>query len=117
MLRAIAFVEPEIRSVFSFTAAVCGVTHSFGGNREQGVEAFRQQRLRENRNRHVGGHRASLGRVQNFTKPRSAVFDQSAAAIFDDYLSSAAGDRKVISASVSDMQALIKLQRKAAEQV
>jgi hypothetical protein len=63
------------------------------------------------------GNERIWDRVRNFTEPRSAVFGQSAAAIFDDYLSLVAGDRKVISASVSDMQALIELQRKAAEQV
>src|SRR5690348_16853274 len=61
MLRTPSLVEWEIRSVFSCTAAFCGATHSAVEHREEGVEAFRQQRVRENRIRHVGGQRAPLG--------------------------------------------------------
>ena len=49
MLRTPSLVEWEIRSVFSSTAAFCGATHSAVEHREEGVEAFRQQRVRENR--------------------------------------------------------------------
>src|SRR5258708_10161379 len=49
------------RSVVSCTAAFCGATQSAVEHREEGVEAFRQQRLREDRIRHVGSQRAPLG--------------------------------------------------------
>ena len=54
MLRTLSLVEWEIRSVFSCTAAFCGATHSAVEHREEGVEAFRQQRVREDRIHHVG---------------------------------------------------------------
>src|SRR5260370_39868994 len=49
------------RSVVSCTAAFCGATQSAVEHREEGVEAFRQQRVREDRIRHVGSQRAPLG--------------------------------------------------------
>ena len=61
MLRTLSLVEWEIRSVVSCTAAFCGATHSAVEHREEGVEAFRQQRVREDRIRHVGSQRAPLG--------------------------------------------------------
>ena len=48
MLRTLSLAEWEIRSVFSCTAAFCGATHSAVDHREEGVQAFRQQRVREN---------------------------------------------------------------------
>src|SRR5260370_8675535 len=61
MLRTLSLVEWEIRSVVSCTVAFCGATHSAVEHREEGVEAFRQQRVREDRIRHVGSQRAPLG--------------------------------------------------------
>src|ERR1700730_18550844 len=61
MLRTLSLVEWEIRSVFSCTAAFCGATHSAVEHREEGVEAFRQQRVREDRIRDVGSQRAPIG--------------------------------------------------------
>src|SRR5216684_7964745 len=61
MLRTLSLVEWEIRSVVSCTAAFCGATHSAVEHRQEGVEAFRQQRVREDRIRHVGSQRAPLG--------------------------------------------------------
>jgi hypothetical protein len=54
---------PEMKSTksFSCTAAFCGATHSAVEHREERVEAFRQQRVREDRIRHVGSQRAPLG--------------------------------------------------------
>src|SRR5260370_16885014 len=66
MLRTLSIVEWEIRSVVSCTSAFCGATHSAVEHREEGVEAFRQQRVREDRIRHVGSQRAPLGSRSTF---------------------------------------------------
>ena len=39
----------------------------------RGVEAFRQQRVREDRIRHVGSQRALLDRVRHFVESRLAI--------------------------------------------
>src|SRR4029077_6032674 len=46
---------------FIYSAAFCGATHSAVEHREGGVEAFRQQRVREDPIRHAGSQRAPLG--------------------------------------------------------
>src|SRR5258708_2158101 len=68
MLRTLSLVGWEIRSVVSCTSAFCGATHSAVEHREEGVEAFRQQRVREDRIRHVGSQRAPLGSRSPFCR-------------------------------------------------
>ena len=63
MLRTLSVVEWQIRSVFSCTAAFCGTTHSAVEHREEGVEAFRQQRVREDRFYAFGGVRKLSGPI------------------------------------------------------
>jgi hypothetical protein len=74
MLRTLSLVEWEIRSVFSCTAAFCGATHSAVEHREEGVEAFRQQRVREDRIRHAFQLSNPLnGQLSCVGGPRSVV--------------------------------------------
>ena len=63
MLRTLPLVEREIRSVFSYTAAFCAAPHSAVEHREERVEAFRQQRVRENRFYAFGSVRKLSGSI------------------------------------------------------
>ena len=60
MLRTLSLVELEIRSVLSYTAGFLWVNPLSRRTSRRGVEAFRQQRVREDRVGHVGGQRAPL---------------------------------------------------------
>jgi hypothetical protein len=73
MLRTLFLVEWEIRSVVSCTAAFRGATHSAVERREEGVEAFRQHRVREDRISHVGANDHLLDRVRRFVEPRLTI--------------------------------------------
>ena len=60
MLRTLSLVDGKFGASYHVLRAFCGSTHSAVEHREEGVEAFRQQRVHEDRVGHVGGQRAPL---------------------------------------------------------